>query len=618
MKQKKIILIFLVLVILLGLTGTVCATDDYYTETKNGTTSYNVGANEYVNILRWATTVNSYLYTNSDGTLTRVEYINNKVIIEKYDSAFNFIEKKEIPMELKTFGGFYSGSDYNFLVFGQTNTEESDEFEIARVVKYSKDWKRLGALSLKGENTYIIFEAGSCRMTENNGVLFIDTCHKMYKSEDGYRHQANMLIKVNEANMELQYCRSGVMNYDYNGYASHSFNQYIETDGEYIYSVDHGDAYPRGVAVCKIPVDKTLPISSAIVLKIQGSTGDNDTGVSVGGSALSANNVFIVGNSVDQSNSSNYNAFGIRNIFLTTTPTNNLSTSTTNIKWLTNYTASDNITVKNPQIVKVNDNKFLVMWEEYVDRSPFSIKAVLIDGNGKNLSKIISFNGRLSDCQPIIYNNKVTWYTTASSSPTFYALDVSTVSNFEKYNKLPFIDIKEKAFYMNALKDLYTKGYVTGTSKTTFSPNDNLSRAMLVTILWNMEGRPKVSGTNKFSDVKNGAWYTDAIVWASTNKVVNGNKDGTFTPNNNITRQEVAVMLCNYAKYKGKDITSNKDLSTFKDNNKVANWAMPAIRWSIENRVIGGAENGTKINPRNNATRGEAVTMIKNYIDNIK
>ena len=86
-------------------------------------------------------------------------------------------------MELKTFGGFYSGSDYNFLVFGQTNTEESDEFEIARVVKYSKDWKRLGALSLKGENTYIIFEAGSCRMTENNGVLFIDTCHKMYKSD---------------------------------------------------------------------------------------------------------------------------------------------------------------------------------------------------------------------------------------------------------------------------------------------------------------------------------------------------------------------------------------------------------------------------------------------------
>ena len=184
--------------------------------------------------------------------------------------------------------------------------------------------------------------------------------------------------------------------------------------------------------------------------------------------------------------------------------------------------------------------------------------------------------------------------------------------------KLPFTDIKENAFYSNALDYMYKNGYVTGTTKTTFSPNDKLSRAMLVTILWNMEGKPKTNGTNKFKDVKNGAWYTDAIVWASTSGVVNGNKDGSFTPNNNITRQEVAVMLCNYAKYKGKNVTSSKDLSTFKDNSRVASWALPSMRWAIENKVIGGAENGTKINPVNNATRAEAVTMIKNYIDNVK
>jgi len=206
-----------------------------------------------------------------------------------------------------------------------------------------------------------------------------------------------------------------------------------------------------------------------------------------------------------------------------------------------------------------------------------------------------------------------------------YGIEGSYAQKYAKENNIkfhtyiePFVDTKTNAFYENALKYLYSNGYVTGTTKITFSPNDKLSRAMLVTILWNMEGRPKASGTNKFPDVKNGAWYTDAIVWASTSGVVNGNKDGTFTPNNNITRQEVAVMLCNYAKYKGKNVTSSKDLSTFKDNSRVASWALPSMRWAIENKVIGGAENGTKINPVNNATRAEAVTMIKNYIDNVK
>jgi len=200
--------------------------------------------------------------------------------------------------------------------------------------------------------------------------------------------------------------------------------------------------------------------------------------------------------------------------------------------------------------------------------------------------------------------------------------DLEIIAQYEEIKivekELPFVDIKENAFYMNALKYMYTRAYVTGTTKTTFSPNDKLSRAMLVTILWNMEERPKTDGENKFPDVKNGVWYTDAIIWASSNGVVNGNKDGTFSPNNNITRQEVAIMLANYAKYKGYDITSDKDLSSFKDNNKIASWAIESVRWAVENKVISGAENGTKINPLNNATRGEAITMIKNYIDNIK
>ena len=228
----------------------------------------------------------------------------------------------------------------------------------------------------------------------------------------------------------------------------------------------------------------------------------------------------------------------------------------------------------------------------------------------------ISINKDLFDVRNLADDDKITICSYLLNE--LVETKVYTVADIKTFKKLPFTDIKEEAFYMNALRYMYAKGYITGTTSTTFSPNAKLSRAMLVTILWNMEGRPKASGKNKFPDVKNGAWYTDAIIWASTNKVVNGNKDGSFAPNANITRQEVAVMLANYARYKGYNTKASKDLSTFKDRDRVASWALSSVQWAIENKIINGAENGTKINPVNNATRAEATTMIKNYIDNIK
>ena len=434
MKQKKIFLmLFLVLVNIFIFTGIAYATNDYYTQTNNSTISSNASSNNYIT---YGTTVKSYLYTGPDGNLVRVEYLaSTGILVEKYNSAFSCIDKKTIPMELSIFGGFYSGSNYNFLVFGQNNLEDDDSVEVIRVVKYSKDWNRIDSLSLNAINTYIPFDAGSCRMTEKNGVLFIDTCHEMYASaKDGLHHQANLYIKVNQSDMKLQFCRYGVSNIG-TGYVSHSFNEFIEEDENYIYTADHGDAYPRGIVVCKIPVNGTTPDSYATVLPIQGATGANSTGVSIGGLAVSSSNVFIVGNSVDQSSSETYSASGTRNIFFTTTSKNSISSSSTNIKWLTNYSSTDNVTVKTPQIVKVNNNKFLIMWEEYKNGAYGTIKGVLIDGNGNNLSSIISFGGRLSDCQPIIHNNKVTWYVGMSSKmPIIFTLDVSSVSNFEKYN----------------------------------------------------------------------------------------------------------------------------------------------------------------------------------------
>ena len=198
--------------------------------------------------------------------------------------------------------------------------------------------------------------------------------------------------------------------------------------------------------------------------------------------------------------------------------------------------------------------------------------------------------------------------------------DIEEKPNEDEEIKLPFTDIKNDVWYTEALEYMYSNRYISGTTKTTFSPNMNLSRGMLVTILWNMEGRPNVSGTNKFSDVTNvNAWYYKAIIWASQNRVVNGYKDGTFMPNKDITREETAAILMNYSKYKGKyNTTKLADLGKYGDNNLVSPWAKTAMQWAVGNRVVNGINNGTLLSPNTTATRAEAITMIKNYVDRIK
>lgn len=101
-------------------------------------------------------------------------------------------------MELPLFGGYFSGSQYNFLMFGRENPEESDDVEVLRVVRYDKNWNYVSACPVSGVNILIPFEAGSLRMAERNGIFYIHTCHQMYKSSDGYNHQANMTFAINQ------------------------------------------------------------------------------------------------------------------------------------------------------------------------------------------------------------------------------------------------------------------------------------------------------------------------------------------------------------------------------------------------------------------------------------
>lgn len=420
----------------------------------NGTVSDNISDNNYS---IYGTVVNSYLYENDDNTLTRVEYLGeNGIIVETYSSDCELIDSRKIDAELTKFGGFFSGKDANYFVFGQDNSEESNDCEVIRIVKYSKNWERLGECSFSGANTYEPFHAGSLRMTENDGMLYVYTCHTMYTSGDGNHHQSNMTYVIDEETMIASQYYYGIMNISY-GYVSHSFNQFIKSDGNYLYRVDHGDAYPRAVSITRCDVDGS--ITKAIYtypLNIQGYTGANATGVSIGGFELSGDNCLIVGNTVDQSSFETYNAYGQRNIFLTVT---DKALSGTETIMLTNYTAGDNITPRTPQLVKLNDDQFLIMWEEYnKNNGEIRVKMVNVDGYGNLISGIATDNVRLSDCQPVVTNDGlVKWYTTNGNEVSMCVInpyDLKLIGDVDGDGKINIRDATKIQLYLSEIIEL--------------------------------------------------------------------------------------------------------------------------------------------------------------------
>lgn len=383
----------------------------------NGEKSANVSKNNYT---VWSKVVTSYLYENADGTFCRVEFTGKDVLVENYGSDMKEVKSTlHLPLELEIFGGFFSGEKYNFLVFGQRNDAESDENEVIKVVKYDKSWNRLGDMSICGANTQSPFDAGSLRMTETDGNLYIYTCHKMYKSSDGQNHQANMIFKIDEEALNLADSFYSVYNLKDAGYVSHSFNQFIQTDGKDVYRVDHSDALPRGITIIKNSADGSLTdIKYVIPVSLEKVSGGNDTGASIGGFELSDNNCLIAGNSVNFAMEAASSS--TRNIFLAIS---NKELTGIKLIWFTRYSDADGIRVHTPQLVKLGGDSFLLMWEEEKD-SQITTKMMTIDADGNRTSNIIETLFRLSDCQPIFCSdNSVCWYFTDNDSPTFYTIN---------------------------------------------------------------------------------------------------------------------------------------------------------------------------------------------------
>lgn len=187
----------------------------------------------------------------------------------------------------------------------------------------------------------------------------------------------------------------------------------------------------------------------------------------------------------------------------------------------------------------------------------------------------------------------------------------------EEEDGFPFTDVKTSDWYYDAVKYVYENGLMAGTSETTFAPEVKLNRAMAVQILYNLEGKPAVTEAATFTDAAAaGEWALDAIAWAQQTGVVAGMGDNLFAPAAQVTREQFAQMMYNYAKYKGYDLTAAGDLAQFTDSGKLQSWAVTAMKWANGNGLINGFEDNT-LQPAGTTIRGQAASIIMNFDKNV-
>lgn len=176
----------------------------------------------------------------------------------------------------------------------------------------------------------------------------------------------------------------------------------------------------------------------------------------------------------------------------------------------------------------------------------------------------------------------------------------------------PFTDVSESDWFYEDVMFVFANGLMIGTSDTTFSPEISTSRAMIVVTLWRMEGEPAAKGANPFTDVENGAWYTEAITWANENGIAVGYGNGCFQPETPVTREQLAAFFYRYAEYKGYDITITGSLDRFNDKENVSDWAKEAMAWAVGYGLIGGKGNNM-LDPQGEATRAEFAAMLQRF-----
>ena len=182
----------------------------------------------------------------------------------------------------------------------------------------------------------------------------------------------------------------------------------------------------------------------------------------------------------------------------------------------------------------------------------------------------------------------------------------------------PFTDVTEGDWCYDAVRDVYEKGLMQGVSATLFAPDQSTSRGMIVSILYRLEGSPAVSGSAAFTDVTGDTWCASAVVWASANGIVNGFTDGSFRPDQAVSRQEIAAFLYRYAQYKGYDTTrGGMAIREFTDYDAISAYALSAMDWCVNAGVLQGSA-AKRLNPQSPASRAHVAAMLSRFCRSVQ
>lgn len=246
---------------------------------------------------------------------------------------------------------------------------------------------------------------------------------------------------------------------------------------------------------------------------------------------------------------------------------------------------------------------------------------------GSSIAKVSASNGteiKLNKYEPTRANYKFAgWYSDKKLENKVTSVklteNITVYAAWEKDSSavLPFKDVKPSHWFYNDVKDAFNNGLMNGTSEDTFSPNAPITRGMIVTMLYRLENEPAVSGKMPFNDVKAGSYYEKAIMWAAANGIVDGYGDGTFAPNDEITREQLATILWRYAQYKGYDVSNGADVAGYTDANEIHNYAKAAFKWTCGEGIINGTSE-TTLSPSGTATRAQAAATFNRLCESAK
>ena len=181
--------------------------------------------------------------------------------------------------------------------------------------------------------------------------------------------------------------------------------------------------------------------------------------------------------------------------------------------------------------------------------------------------------------------------------------------------KLPFTDVSTSDWFYDDVAFVYENGLFSGTDSRSFSPNASMTRAMLVTVLSRLEGEPTVTGRSSFTDVRSGAYYEKAVIWAAANGIVTGTDSTSFSPDAKVTREQLAAILYRYAQYRKLDTDASAKLNSFTDADSVSAYASEALGWAVSEGLINGASG--KLMPKGDATRAQVAAILHRFVKNV-